>query len=215
MSMVSGQSTTIYRVLPTIGSSGTFDFKYPFSNGEQNSFKHIYTVKSIRKISDYLAANEDVKGSVYDFYGISSDYDLDASRDEVIVSLQSNKGVWLYVPAQYINSYPVTNGVPYRSVMIGVSLPPIPVNQDISQVTNDIGTIVHYYLGIQAQVAIVETSQVVLVAKADHDYYQAERETMKEVNPTHIQKYYKAAADLEVALTKIAMLEQYIKDNPP
>lgn len=198
-------------VLPTIGSSGAYELRSPLdtlvTTGER------YTCQGIRRISDYLANNEDVKQDVYVSQGIEAEYDADAESDAYIVSLQSAKGHWLYIPARYIITYPIVNGIPYRTVMMGLSLPSIPVTQDISFLETEIENIISDTLGVVPVIKQVETSRVVLVSKDRHDIVQMERNALSANRLTDRTRYMSLLQDHQLALQKIALLEQYIKDN--
>ena len=198
-------------VLPTIGSSGAYELRSPLDTlvtpGER------YTCQGIRRISDYLANNEDVKQDVYVSQGIEAEYDADAESDTYIVSLQSAKGHWLYIPARYIITYPIVNGIGYRSLLLGISLASVPVNRDLSFLETELENIIIDTLGIVPVIKQVETSRVVLVSKDRHDIVQMERSALYANRLTDRTRYMSLLQDHQLALQKIALLEQYIKDN--
>lgn len=198
-------------VLPTVGSSGYYELRSPLNTlvviGER------YTCQAIRRISDYLANNEEVKQLVYTDQGIETDFDADADKDAYILSLQSDKGHWIYVPASYIVSYPIVNGIPYRSIMIGLSLPSMPADRDLSFLEADLSNLITDSLGVVPVIRQVETSRVILVDKARHDQLQIDRNLLSSGRVTDRSRLAKTQQDLQVALDKIAILEQYIKDH--
>ncbi len=198
-------------ILPTIGSSGTYTLRVPLDTvitpGER------YTCQAIRRISDYLANNEAIKEDVYVKLGIDNEYDIDASADAYILSLQSAKGHWLYVPAHYLVTYPITNGIPYRTVAIGVSLPSIPVTQDLTYLEIEIQNIISDTLGVVPVIKQVETSRVVLVDKDIHDTLQMDRDALSANRLTDRTRYMSLLQEHQIALDKIQALEQYIKDH--
>jgi hypothetical protein len=59
-------------VLPVVGSSGYYELAHPFDALVMDKVE--YTCKAVRRISDYLANNEDVKVAIYDKYGIANVY---------------------------------------------------------------------------------------------------------------------------------------------
>jgi len=201
-------------IIPTIGSSGYFELRSPFDVLIKPNER--YTCQALRKLSDYLANNEKPKTDIYDKYTISEvDYDSDIAADMYVVSLQSEKGHWLYVPARYIIKYPIVNGIPYRSMMIALSLPPLPADRDLSFLETDMKNLVADTLGVVAESKVIETSRVVLVAKNKHDLKQAERSALSNGKVTDRSRYMSLVIDHNNALTKIAQLENYIKDNIP
>lgn len=201
-----------FSILPVIGSSGYYELASPFDIEVIDKVE--YTCKAIRRLSDYLANNEDPKTSIYDAYGIDEAvYENDLSQDAYIVSLQSRKGHWLYVPSRYILSYPSVNGVPYRSVMLGVSLPPIPVSQDLTAILSDIKDLVENSLGTTVAVKQVETSMNVLVDYSLHENTQQERNMNIEGRSTLYARNVALRQENDLLLEKVAALENYIKTN--
>ncbi len=199
-------------IIPSIGSSGIFVLKTPLNTLISSSEK--YTCLALRKISEYLANNEEVLDIAYIKNGLTeSNYNVDYKNDVIIVSLQSDTGHWLYIPVSYIESYPITNGVPYRAVMIGVSLPSIPVTKSLSNIETSIVNLITDNLGVTAIVKTVETSRVILVPKITHDATELARNIIINNNTTDAAKYNKVLQDLQAALDKITSLEQYIIDN--
>lgn len=199
-------------ILPVIGSSGFYELAAPFDVEVVDKIE--YTCKAIRRISDYLANNEDPKASIYNAYEIDEAvYEEDLSKDAYIVSLQSRKGHWLYVPSRYILSYPSVNGVPYRSVMLGVSLPPLPVSQDLTAILSDIKDLVENSLGVSVAVRQVETSMNVLVDYSIHEATQQERNIHIEGRSTLYARNVALREENNLLIQKVASLENYIKSN--
>ena len=198
------------RILPDVGSTGAYELAAPFDALVVNSVE--YTCKAIRRISDYLANNEDVKKDVYTANGVNENiYDEDLAEDAYIVSLQSRVGHWVYVPYRYIISYPSVNGIRYRTVMIGVSLPSMPVSQDFSAITEDIKALVTTRLGVGCVVKTVDTSKVVLIAKDTHETKAIERRVRTNGEYTYYATSVKLRKENDALRTKVAELEQFIK----
>lgn len=201
-------------VIPSIGSSGFFELRPPFDQVVLRNEQ--YTCQGIRKISEYLASNEDVKALVYDANAIDeSDYNADAEADMPIVSLQADIGHWVYVPARYIIKYPITNGVPYRTLMIGISLPPMPVERDLTFLTTDLSNLVRDSLGVDVEIKLVETSKIVLVPRTKHNLELSDRYAVSNGRTTDRSRYMSTQVQLDAALAKIAELETYIANNIP
>lgn len=199
-------------IIPTIGSSGYFELSAPFDTKLLPGEK--YTCQAVRKISDYIANNEDVFTNIYEANGLTSnDYDLDVISDTYIISLQAAIGHWLYVPVRWVATYAITNGVPYRAVTIGVALPPIPVSRDLSFLEQDIRNLVKDALGVDSLTKLVETTRVSLISKEQHDLTQAGRDAEASGRVTDRSRYMETQTRLDQALLKIAELETYIKNN--
>ena len=197
-------------ILPVVGSSGFYEFLAPFDVASINGIE--YTCKAVRRISDYLANNEDVEKTVYIANSLNSSiWDEDSKKDAYIVSLQSQSGHWLYVPYRYITAYPSVNGIQYRTVMIGVSLPSIPVIQDLSAVEADVKDLVEHALGLTVVVKHVETSRVVMVPYDKHILKEQERNVIRATQSTYTAKIVKLRSENNGLLAKVRELEEYIK----
>ena len=199
-------------VIPTIGSSGTFVLNSPLNNLISSSEK--YTCQALRTIGEYIANNEDAEEMAYTRNGLSeANYNLDYKNDEIIASLEGDTGHWLFIPVKYIASYPLTNGIPYRAVMIGVSLPSIPVNKNLSNVETSIRNLIMDTIGVNPVIKTVETSRVVLVSKDIHDQTTLLRDINISSDSTDTAKYNSLLINYQRALDKITELELFIKNN--
>lgn len=196
-------------VLPTVGSSGSFKLVTPFDKLILANER--YTCQAIRRLSDYLANNENPKDDIYIANGATNaDYDADLKEDMYIVSLQAMTGHWVYVPARYISSYPIVNGIPYRSVTIAVALPAIPADMDLTFLEEQIKNTVKDAIGVDARTKPMETSRPLLVSKDKHNATQAQRQAQR-TGITDRSKYAQLLIKYQSALQKIGILEQFIK----
>jgi len=199
-------------ILLTIGSTGSFELKTPFDI--KASAEERFACKAIRKISDYIANNENPKDDIYIANGLTeTNYETDAALDEHIVSLQSDTGHWLYIPSSYILTYPLVNGIPYRSIMIGISLPSIPVNKDLSNIKTDIINLIKDTIGIEPIIKEVETSRTILLSKEDHDDIEMNRAIISAGRVTDRSRYMSLVQNYQTALDKIIELEAFIMNN--
>lgn len=199
-------------ILPTIGVYGFFTLKSPFDKKVGTNEK--LTCRSIRTLSELLANNETPWETIYKANGVSeADYDADRAVDMQVVYLQSSKGTWLGVPAKYIESYPNSNGVQYRGVMIGVSLPPIEASRDLSAIKTEFSNIVIDTLGVTPTINMIETSGVALVDNTKHIQTQARRAQVSNGRSTDRARYTTLLVEHQQALDKIKQLEDYILNN--
>jgi hypothetical protein len=117
-------------ILPFIGESGIYTLMSPFDNVIDTNAR--YSCQAIRTINDYLAENKNVYEEYYKPVNISEAlYDVDAKDNVPIITLQSNAGHWVNVPANYILKYPDTNGIPYSNRMMTFSFPGIPDAEEV------------------------------------------------------------------------------------
>lgn len=201
-------------VIPTIGARGFYNLASPFDT--KFSANEMYTCQAIRRIGDYLALNEDPYTNVYLDNGLTeADFDSDQQENMYIVSLQSDKGQWLYVPARFILSYPIMNGIPYQTMMLGVGLGAIPAEMDLSALQNLVSDVIFDNLGIRPQISPVVLSKQKLIARADHEQIQAARLAQATQKKSFYSRYRDMVTLYDKALTKLAALENYIKAHHP
>lgn len=200
-------------IVPTVGTAGNYNFKAPF---DKLSSPTQYTCKAVRKISDYLANNEDVKKNVYTSQGLDdATWNQDVKDDAFIVSLQSATGHWLYLPCQYILNYPSGNGVIYRSMMICISAPALPASEDLTALMADLTDMANSRLGLTTVPKLVETSKPTLVPNQIHTDRQQKRQATMLQNSSLTAQLYKAKSDNAALLKKVAELEAYILAKAP
>lgn len=199
-------------VIPSVGSSGYFELRAPFDSKMLSN--ELYTCQAVRKLSDYLANNEDPFTDIYQAAGLTqSVFDAELTKDVFIVSLQAETGHWVYVPATYLVKLPVVNGIPYRTMMIGVSLPALPADKDLSHLETAIRNLVMDTIGVDSVTKVVETSRVSLVDRATHTVKQAQRDALIVSANTDSGRARIANAKLTQALLKISHLEAHIIAN--
>lgn len=199
------------KIIPIIGSRGFFTFAPPISTIALSGVE--YTCQAVRRISEYTASNEDPKEIAYTPYGVENTiYEEDVAENAYIVSLQSAKGHWLYVPYRFILNYPSGDGVVYRSAMLVFSLPSFPREQDISGTIDDIKDLILGQTGMTSEVKIVETSLPSLISNDAHVGKQTTRNSAKTRNSTYgeVHRLTQLVSKLTV---ENAILSTHIKNN--
>lgn len=201
-------------LVPPIGTSGIFQLQAPFA--AQLVTNAVYTCMAIRRIADIIQAGFDPFEKYYQPYGIArSVYDSNVAADACIVSLESSAGDWLFVPSAYILSYPDQNGVPYTSLVLGISLGPIPNHLNLSAIKQRIIDDVKDYIGVTSTVTTVAVSETKLIAQTISTGIEAARMAQITATTTDRSKLLLAQAQNSSLLSKIAELEAYIKLNIP
>ena len=196
--------------IPTIGSTGAFLLAIPFTTPEGER----YTCMAIRKLGDYLAQNETPYELIYEPKGLTvSDYEADMAVNMEIISLQSEKGFWIHVPAKYITSYPITNGIPYRKVGFMVGLPPVPTDKDLTFLETQIANLVKDTLGVVPKIQLVEQSKVVLIPSVNADATETARQLLASGRNTDYSRVRVLEQQLQDAFQKIQALEAWILDH--
>lgn len=200
------------KIIPVIGSRGFYELAEPF---DKEVVHHIeYTCQAVRRLSELIANNEKPWETIYKAREIEETiYDEDLSEDAYIVSLQSNQGQWLYVPHRYILTYPSTDGIAYRSVMMTISLPPLPISQDLTALIMDLKDMTEALLGVSVIVKPVETSKRVLISNELHEAKMVERRARQEDSSTLYAQNI-ALQEQNTALNeRLKRLEAYIAQH--
>jgi hypothetical protein len=156
-------------IVPFIGSRGVFTLTAPFNTILTANTP--YTCQAIRTLSDIVAEGGDPYTTYYQANNIpKSKYQSDLADGVAIISLQSDGGVWAYVPSSYIASYPMTNGVKYRAMVIAVSLGTVPDDLDLSGLESDLADYASNMIGVKAAAKTMAVTDAQLV---DHDTYKS------------------------------------------
>lgn len=198
------------QITPVIGSKGVFTFAAPFDRLTDKGIE--YTCRGIRRLSEYLAANEDPETLVYKASGIQEQYATDLSEDRIIISLQSRKGHWVYVPEQYILKYPHGSGHRYRSVSLVFALPSIPEKTELDPVLTEVGAYIKSRLGIDVKYKVVDTSMSTLVSDDKHIEISTKRFNDRTSDGVYLELEQLRSREAAL-LQRVTELETYIRDN--
>lgn len=196
--------------IPTVGSKGVYKLAAPFD--QLMAVGEYYICKSVRKISEILANNDDPEKLVYTRYGLDQEiYTQHKTEDMEIVYLQSEKGHWLYVPASFIQEFPDPNGVIYRAVGISVLLPAIPVGYQLDQLKTEITGMVKDITGLRCTIKQTFTSRPLAVPVEKHEATQQTRAIERALSPDIYSRYRKLQLENDILAAKVQALEQHIR----
>ena len=198
--------------IPTVGSKGVYKLAAPFD--QLMAVGEYYICKSVRKISEILANNDDPEKLVYTRYSLDQEiYTQHKTEDMEIVYLQSEKGHWLYVPASFIQEFPDPNGVIYRAVGISVLLPAIPVSYQLDQLKAEITGVVKDITGLRCTIKQTFTSRPLAVPVEKHEATQQTRAIERALSPDIYSRYRKLQLENDILAAKVQALEQHIRST--
>ena len=198
--------------IPTVGSKGVYKLAAPFD--QLMAVGEYYICKSVRKISEILANNDDPEKLVYTRYSLDQEiYTQHKTEDMEIVYLQSEKGHWLYVPASFIQEFPDPNGVIYRAVGISVLLPAIPVGYQLDQLKTEITGVVKDITGLRCTIKQTFTSRPLAVPVDKHEATQQTRAIERALSPDIYSRYRKLQLENDILVAKVQALEQHIRST--
>ena len=199
------------KIIPVIGSRGVFTLRAPFNLLIVEGVE--YSCQAVRKISDYIANNEDPSALVYKKYDLPDTvYDEDKAEDAYVVCLQSAKGHWLYVPYRYIETFPTGDGIQYCSYILNFSLPGMPLRQDLNPLMLELQQRIKLALGTEVKMRITQSSQISLLTKEEHEAAQLRRDLNKSGDGL-LQTVVFLERQNQTLLQKLEFLENYVKTH--
>lgn len=204
-------TVTIY-VIPSIGSRGYYSLKDPLSNLIEGNVP--YTCQSIRTLGEWVASGGDALTDIYLKAGLTeADYESDLAESMKIAGLQSDAGLWAYVPVKYLKTYPIQNGIGYCTMMLGVTLGAIPKTVDLDPVIASIKNTVYNFFGNDPVVNPVQVSKEVVISREDSDKIETARQARISMNMSDSARVLVLQKQNEELSKKLAALEGYIKKH--
>lgn len=197
---------------PDIGQSGIYKLVFPFDT--LVTPKVVYTCRSLRTINDILAAGEEIFDTYYKSIGLTkTDYERDAKANVCIVGLQSGTGEWIYVPTSYIESAPNMNGVKYTSLVLGVSLGPLPDKFNLEGLIAIFKDATTATIGVTPEVKGIVVSQPAILSREEHDRLTLARNEKITQNRTDYSRVREQTQLIARLNAKIEALEKYIAEK--
>lgn len=200
--------------VPQINTKGIFKLTNPFN--DKLTAKVPYSCISVRSIQDMLLSKIDVVKSIYIDNGLTKqDYENDLKNGVLIVTLRSDTGKTVVVPASYIAGYPQLGGVPYVPFILGVNLGNLPKNIDISLLKDKINSVVMEYLGVASQCQLVVSGEEQILTDNEHAQIESQRQQNIVAKKTDYAKLLEMTAERDRLLQECTMYKDYIKAKLP
>jgi len=161
-------------IVPPINLKGRFKLKAPLDKLINTNV--VYKVVKISSIKSLLDELIDVKKLVFEDQGLKeADYVYALENDIPIVTLETEGGATLDIPANYISYMPHISGKLFTNKAIIINLGFIPDELDVKFVLDDLKDYIKGTLGIESVLSIEEISGKRLVSYQDYDKYEANR----------------------------------------
>ena len=199
-----------------VGQEGRWELLSPFNNILKTDIK--YKCTAIAKIKSYLSEGIDVYSDIYRKYNIPYDvYQEDLSADSSIILLQNDLGDLLKVPENYFKDVPIVEGVLYAVKVLGFSLGPLPKDIDLTYATQKCKDVLLDIIGVNSTPKVIIVSTDKLMSYEEDTIATSAREVLIKQSNTERSKIIELENRLATANTKIAALEEYIKNKyiPP
>lgn len=202
------------RINITVGMKGTVLATAPFDT--LINPRQIYQCIGVETIDGLIAKGQEPYADVYEPNGIDEDqFNLDSDAGVRIITFQGGTGQLVSIPELYIDSLPDANGVPYRCVMLGISLSAIPNEMDITDLKTELGDLIYNYLGVRSTIKELAYGDPAIFSIAEHDAIEAARQNNITNNVSSRLRVTQLQTMLQDMTLKVQALEQYIKDNLP
>ena len=203
---------------PSIGDSGFFKLKAPYSVLVAD--ETLYTCQSIRTINDFIAAGESVYEKFYLPLSVSVDqYQQDLVDNVYITGLQAGTGEWVFVPSSFIEAAPISNGVKYIPVVVGISLGAIQDAFNLEAIIAQFKDIVINTLGVTPEVKGVVVGSAKWMTNEEHELLEAARKEKisTSTSPIILSQYLSAENDrlLRVISEYEKIFKMTISNAPP
>lgn len=201
-------------ILPNVGASGAINLKVPFAGLCATNVP--YKVTGIRTLQDVVADGLDPFNSYYVTHSISEAKFLADLADGVcIVSLLSPTGETVRVPNSYLETLPVSTGVPYSVTIVGVNLGSLPEGMSLAYFMSTVSQLAHDLLGItNAEVKLAKASSTTYLTIDDAATVEAARNAVMSTVVTDRAKLIAAQATIVELQSKNADLEAFILTPP-
>jgi hypothetical protein len=207
-----GINTDENEVIPTIGMTGLFNLKSPYTNLVDPNTE--YTCIAVTTLSNMIADNLEPLISIYIANGDTQEnYELDLSKNRCIITLQSGTGTKIVIPNSALIILPKANGIKYRAIMLGVNLSVIPEDTDLTQLSQQIKDTIFNQLGVNSQVTKTYLGGSLLIDYDKHLLIQASRNNNIDEGTNPLLENEELKDTNSKLLQKIQVLEEWIKDH--
>lgn len=163
-----------------INMKGRFTFKPPFVTHPEL----IYNVTAIREMSDFSSYGIDVYKHVYMKVGLINGSEHDgktfnfadeARNNPAIITLEANDGSIVYIPENYILSYPNMSDVVYSRIILAADLGGLPDYVFLGDIKDELTELLNAKLGLKTEFKIVKGPFMAQPTAEEHETLEASR----------------------------------------
>lgn len=196
---------------PPLYATGKWVLQAPFTVDSNT----VYVCKAIRSFDDIKAQGIDPYVTYYQPLGLTvDDFKADVANLANIVTLMSETAPVVYVPDSYIVSYPDTTMIPYRHVVLSVSLGAVPDTLVLDDFLDKVEQTAMASLGLEVNVRAHQAG--VLTEGVDQRTHQSlERVRLLRINTneTELAKHRRTLEELERLREQNRLLEAVIVER--
>ena len=193
-------------ILPYINAAGTWVLKAPYDT--LLSKQERYTCISVTKLEKLVSMGDEPYDDYYEPKSIPQDtYQDDLISQVCIITVRDEAGQLYSFPSSYLVSFPSGNGVEYGVLGLAVTIGPLPIDTNLTELKQRVKDLVKDTVGVEGDVVSLLLSNPEIVSFASHESMKASRKlNIRESNTTPAQ--VKALeSELRAARNKIQTLE--------
>lgn len=196
---------------PSLYATGQWSVKSPFSVDASA----VYVCKAIRSFDDLKAMGIDPYTEYYEPVGIDqSAYDIDVTNLANIITLMSDTQPTVYVPDTYLLTYPDQTTVPYRHIVLAMSLGAVPDTLALDDLTSKLHDIVLNSIGIESVVKAYQAGGLAKgVDQLTHEALEQNRLARIADNQTLLAQLQSSKQNQDTLVEQNKILIELCKDN--
>lgn len=196
---------------PSIYATGKWAITPPFSV-DPNA---VYVCSAIRSIEDLVVRGIDPYVEFYEPNGLDREvFNGDVTNMVNIITLMSDTNPTVYIPDTYISSYPDSTVIPYRHIVLSMSLGAVPDSLVLNDLKNKMEELTLSSIGVSSTVNIHQANSIVEgVSQTNHQTLENNRLAALANNSTNYSRVIEQQDVIDKQNQYIGTLEQMVKDN--
>lgn len=195
------------QMTPPLNAKGVYTVTMPF----QLHANTLYTCKAIRSFADLIDLGVDILASYYAPVGLTkTEVDADAAAGANIITLMSATAPTVHVPDTYISGFPQMGNVAYKTVVLALTLGPIPDSLNLTFVKSEIATAASSAIGIVPTITEFLAPTTGVMSQAQADVAETARQAAITTRTTDYGKLLALQAQYAALQQQYAAMEQIL-----
>lgn len=194
---------------PMIDSEYYLVFQAPYGDITRNN--NIFTIKSIRRMSDLITSGEDVWGTYYHRHNIAyTQYSSDVANNIFFYTIATDGGALYTVPSSFITNILDYYFKTYRGSIITIDLGLLPEGEDHTLSMSRLETLVKNEFGVIPVLYDHSSTQTISLTEAQHTLIEIDRANTRAAFIPWEDRYNQLLAQMERLTLEKEALERYI-----
>lgn len=199
-------------LIPSVGTRGRFVLLPPFDAAMTPNT--LYRMTADRSFDEIDTFGTNIFTQFYQPYNLTeADYNASRSAGARLITLMTADSRPLYVPTNYVKSYPDLNFKPYNQYVAVLSFGPMaddtlfePTIQALKNTTSE-------FLGVEPEVHIAFMPLTDIITPEQYESQEAARQAAIANRSTDYARLYEVQAQNALLQQRIQILEKIVKDN--